>query len=190
MKNNFLSNAINISNNIINQKVKEGMVVVDATVGNGKDTLKLAQKVGELGKVYGFDIQKLAIDNTTTLLKENGIYNRVDLIHDSHVNISNYITNKIDFAIFNLGYLPKGDHSIITKPESTIEAIKSILSFLHINGILIVVSYYGHKGGIKEKNEIENYFKILDQKKFTVVKMDFLNQINNPPIIFCIEKIS
>lgn len=190
MKGKFLINATKISHDLIKLKTKENMIALDATVGNGKDTLLLAKKVGASGIVYGFDIQKLAIDNTLGLLKDNNLNDRVKLINDSHENILKYIDEKLDLAIFNLGYLPKGNHSITTKPKSTLKAIESVLSSLNINGILIVVSYHGHLGGKKERNEVENYLNKLNQKEFTVLKMDFLNQINNPPILFCIEKIT
>ncbi|MGO1368783.1 MAG: class I SAM-dependent methyltransferase [Senegalia sp. (in: firmicutes)] len=189
MKNRFLKNSRLISHQLIDLKLKEGMIAVDATVGNGNDTLLLAKKVGDCGKVYGFDIQDIAIKNTLKTLKDNNLNNRVKLIKDSHENILKYINEKLDLVIFNLGYLPKGDHSIITKAKSTLKAIESVLSYLNENGILIIVSYYGHLGGEEEKEELENYLEKLDQKKFTVLKMNFLNQINSPPILFCIEKI-
>ena len=50
--------------------VKEGDYAVDATLGNGHDTCFLAEIVGDSGKVFGFDIQKEAIESSTTRLKE------------------------------------------------------------------------------------------------------------------------
>jgi len=51
--------------------IRKGDTVVDATCGNGNDTLAMANMVkDELGKgcVYGMDIQKDAIKNTSFLL--------------------------------------------------------------------------------------------------------------------------
>ena len=60
--------------------------------------------------------------------KKNSTFKHVTLIHDGHENILNDIPSDIignvDAAIFNLGYLPKGDKSIVTKPETTIQAIE------------------------------------------------------------------
>lgn len=50
------------------QVVRAGDVVVDATMGNGHDTLALAQLVGPSGTVYGFDIQQEAVDSTAAHL--------------------------------------------------------------------------------------------------------------------------
>lgn len=188
MNKKLIKNATGLAKNIINNKLENGMIAVDATIGNGNDTLELAIGVGSSGKVYGFDIQKVAIENTRKLLINNNMESRVHLIHESHEKLLEYIDEKIDLAIFNLGYLPRGDHSIITKSESTIKAMESILNNLNENGILIVVVYYGHEGGKKEKEDLESYLNNLDQKRFTVLKMDFINQANNPPFVFHIEK--
>lgn len=184
----IVTKATDIAKHIIDLKLKDGMVAVDATVGNGYDTFELAKRVGENGKVIGFDIQEDAIKNTKKLLTSNKLDDRVHLIKDSHENILDYIDIKIDLAIFNLGYLPKGDHSIITKPDSTIKAIQSVLFSLKENGILIVVVYHGHSGGKEEKEKVENYLNNLNQREFSVLKMDFTNQRSNPPFVYCIEK--
>ncbi|MBS4539953.1 class I SAM-dependent methyltransferase [Clostridium sp. D2Q-11] len=189
MSKRLLTKATDLAKHVIDIKLQKGMTAVDATIGNGNDTLELAKRVGSNGKVYGFDIQKVAIDSSKELLEKNNLLDRVELICDSHERISEYINDKIDLAIFNLGYLPSGDHSIITKPNTTLKGIESVLYSLKENGILIVVVYYGHSGGKEEKIAVEKYLNKLDQRKFTVMKMDFINQINNPPFIFCIEKI-
>lgn len=54
-------------------------------------------------------------------------------------------------AIFNLGYLPKGDKTIITKAETTLIAIKEILPRLRKGGLLLLVVYYGHEEEKKKK---------------------------------------
>ncbi|RKD34535.1 tRNA (mnm(5)s(2)U34)-methyltransferase [Thermohalobacter berrensis] len=184
----YFTKATDLAKWIIEKKIKVGSVVVDATVGNGHDTFYLAEKVGKEGKVYGFDIQDSALLNTKKRLVNNNVFDRVELIKDSHEKLDAYVKEKVDLVIFNLGYLPGGDHSIVTKPESTIKAIEKSLLALKKYGILLVVAYYGHKGGKEEKEKVENYLRNLDQKQFNVLKFDFINQINNPPILFGVEK--
>ncbi|WP_425448672.1 class I SAM-dependent methyltransferase [Dethiothermospora halolimnae] len=188
MQARYFIKATEIAKHIIDLKVKEGDVVVDGTVGNGYDTLYLASKVGKCGKVYGFDVQQKAIDNTRDRLVENKLLNRVKLIKDGHEKMFDYIKEKVDLLIFNLGYLPKGDHSIITKPDTTISAIKQGLSLLNNNGILLVVLYYGHEGGEDEKKEVLKFLSNIDQKEFNVLKFNFINQKNKPPILLGVEK--
>ena len=53
----------------------------------------------------------------------------------------------IDAAIFNLGYLPKGDKSVVTKPQTTIAAIEDIFQILSKEGIIVLVIYHGHPEG-------------------------------------------
>ncbi len=96
----------------------------------------------------------------------------------------------IDAAIFNLGYLPKGDKSIVTKPDTTIQAINSLLSLMSIEGIIVLVIYHGHSEGQIEKHALLDYLSTLDQKHAQVLQYQFLNQRNHAPFICAIEKIS
>lgn len=187
-KEKYLINATHLAKTILDNCINIGDIVVDATVGNGHDTEYLANKVGKQGKVYGFDVQELAINNTKDKLEKIRLLERVNLILDGHENIDKYIKENISCAVFNLGYLPKGDHSLITKPETTILGIKKVLSILKKNGIISITMYTGHEGGIDEKNAIEEFVSSLDQKYFSVLKCDFINQKNNPPQLILIEK--
>jgi len=181
-------NTIKISRDFILNFVKEGQVVLDCTVGNGNDTLLLARCVGPQGKVYGFDIQKEAIESTKEKLACENLDNRVILILDGHENIDIHINEKLDFIIYNLGYLPGSDKSIITKKETTLISLKKALEMLKENGLLLITCYTGHKGGLEEKDAVENFLVNLDQKKFNVLKYEFINQKNNPPVLYAIEK--
>lgn len=188
MKYKIINNTISISKDILNQFVKEGDIALDATVGNGFDTLDLARLVGRSGKVYGFDIQKIAIENTKALLNLNGLLDKVILINDSHENIENYIFEQLDLCIYNLGYLPNGDKNIKTSPSSTVISVFKALKLLKQNGILIVISYIGHQGGQEENNVLEAMLRQLNQKKYNVLKNEFINQKNSPPILYIVEK--
>ncbi|MFW5648587.1 MAG: class I SAM-dependent methyltransferase [Candidatus Alkaliphilus sp. MAG34] len=174
---------------VLGGKISKGDVVVDATMGNGNDTLFLARCVGPNGSVFSFDIQQIALDRTLKNLTDNELngYN-VRLIRDSHENIENYPINSISAAMFNLGYLPQGDHSIITRPSSTIKGIKSVLKLLRTRGIISIIIYYGHRGGMEEKQQVLNFVESLSNKDFIVMNCCYINQENNPPVIIFIEK--
>lgn len=188
MKFKELVNTLKISNDIMDKHVQEGDIVLDCTVGNGNDTLRLAKLVGNKGKVYGFDIQEVALDITLKLLTCENLDNRVELIRDSHENIDLYINNKLDFIIYNLGYLPKGDKNIKTKSSSTLISLKKSLELLNKNGIILITSYIGHEGGLDEKDAIEELLLELNQKDYNVIKYNFINQKNYPPILYGVEK--
>lgn len=184
----YIINTSTISKDLIANNVKLGDIVLDCTVGNGNDTLELAKLVGPNGKVYGFDIQSNAISITKNLLEVNNLLDRVNLINDSHENILDYIDESLDFIVYNLGYLPKGDKSIKTSSVSTVKSLRSSISLLSRNGLLIVTAYTRHHGGLEEKQALEKFLSNLDQKKFNTLKYEFINQKNNPPILYAVER--
>lgn len=185
----YFINPIEMIKKITACYVKEGQTVVDCTVGNGNDILMLSKLIGEKGIAYGFDIQAVAIDTTKKLLMKNGLKERTILIHDGHENIEKYIEGKIHLVIYNLGYLPKGDKNIKTHFTTTLESINKALVLLHNNGILLVTCYTGHSGGSIEKKEVGKYLKSLNQKQYNVIEFNFINQKNDPPILYGVEKL-
>ncbi|MFD1030336.1 class I SAM-dependent methyltransferase [Metaplanococcus flavidus] len=170
---------------LLEQTVTEGDNVIDATAGNGHDTLFLAQMVGDAGKVYAFDIQENAVQATRNRVKE---FSNVEVILDSHAKIEQYVKEEIGAAVFNLGYLPKGDHSIITKSETTLSAIRQCIQLLKDNGLVVIVIYSGHEGGSEERDAVLDYVQHLPQTKFDVLKYQFINQQHSPPFLVAIEK--
>lgn len=185
-----IKNSLGQSHDYISLFVKEGDTVVDATCGNGNDTVFLAGLVGEGGRVFSFDIQDRAISNTTKKLNDLELCDRVTLIKDGHQNMDRYIKSPLKAVMFNLGYLPSGDHSLGTKPETTIQAISKSMELLVEGGVITVVIYYGGDSGFEEKEKVLQFLEGIDQKKFIVLRTDFINQANCPPILVCIEKIS
>ncbi|MDR3543945.1 MAG: class I SAM-dependent methyltransferase [Desulfosporosinus sp.] len=188
MMNTFI-NAIEISKTICKLKLRNGDIAVDCTMGNGHDTAFLCQLVGEKGKIYAFDVQESAIINTKKKLQELNLLERAELILDDHQNIDKYIKENVKLVIFNLGYLPGGNHEITTKKETTLEALQKCLELLEPNGIILCVIYPGHENGKLEKEALGSLTSKLSQKDYNVVNICFTNQINNPPELLCIEKV-
>lgn len=182
-------NSLDIAHRIICESVKSGDTVIDATMGNGNDTLLLAKLVGEEGKVFAFDIQDLAIKNTKNKLEIAGLSERVNLINDGHENFDRYISGEISAIMYNLGYLPGGDHNIYTMPETTKASLLIGMKKLRVGGIISIVVYYGGDSGFVEKDDIMEFIKTIDNKKFSVLKCSWENQPNCPPIAIIIEKI-
>lgn len=169
--------------------IEPGDTVVDATAGNGHDTLFLANLVGESGNVFAFDVQKEAIEATAAKLEQSNANKQVTLIHDGHENISTYVQNEVSAAIFNLGYLPGSNHEVVTRGESTIRAIESLLNSLKVGGLIVLVVYHGHGGGKEEKDALLTFVQQLPQSYAHVLSYQFLNQQNTPPFIIAIEKM-
>ncbi|WP_342432689.1 class I SAM-dependent methyltransferase [Neobacillus sp. FSL H8-0543] len=179
--------------NLLKKAVKSGEIVVDATVGNGHDTLFLAELVGESGRVFGFDVQEQAISATKERLSQYGYLERVTIFHTGHEQLEKMIPSeyhgKITGAVFNLGYLPNSDKSIFTRPESTISAVEQMISVLAPEGIIVLVIYHGFPEGAVERDALLSYCQQIDQKTAHVLKYQYINQQNNPPFIIAIEKI-
>ncbi|KGL46594.1 16S rRNA (cytosine(1402)-N(4))-methyltransferase [Listeria newyorkensis] len=185
-----LKSILPFSHDLLTRIILPGDTVVDATIGNGHDTVFLADLVGVNGRVFGFDIQQEAIDATTQLLTEKRVASQVTLLHESHANMAELLPQQteIKVAIFNLGYLPGGDKTITTLADSTIKAINAALSLLTVGGIVILVIYHGHPEGQSEKAAVLNYAEALPQEQFHVLEYRFINQRNNPPFVIAIEK--
>lgn len=187
-----LPRILEFARNILQTAVDEGDVAVDATIGNGHDTLFLAKLVGFTGHVYGFDIQETAITETTLRLEREKQKTHTTLFQTGHEALLEMIPvsdhEKITGAIFNLGYLPKGDKSIVTKPDTTIAAVEQLLTVMPKGGTIVLVVYHGHPEGMDERDALLQFVKDLDQDKVHVLQYGFINQKNNPPFIIAIEK--
>ncbi len=168
-------------------KDKENIIFVDATAGNGLDTLFLCSLFKNNGFVYAFDIQEDAINNTRKLLDSN-LYSNYELIVDSHENVLEYIKDKqIDAALFNLGYLPNSDKAIKTNYITTINAIKNIMSRLKKYGRIYICAYILHDNG-EEAKYILDFISSLSKKEYNVIQLKLLNKENSPPEIYIVEK--
>lgn len=184
----YINKITEVNKIFLDKIVQKGDIVIDATMGNGYDTIYLGNLVGENGKVYAFDVQEEAIKSTKKKVERDNMTDRVELILDGHQNLDKYVKEEISCVVFNLGYLPRAKHVVITKPDTTLEAIKKSLKLLKPNGIISIAAYIGHEGGLEEKNYICEYLDNLNQNEFNVLHMQFTNQINNPPQLILIEK--
>jgi len=137
--------------------VNPGDVVIDATAGNGHDTLFLAQLVGPTGHVFAFDIQQDALDATAKLLGEHRIAHFTAFRRD-HAELADAIPakhrGKIAAVVFNLGYLPGGNRNITTAPGSTFSALHAARSVLMVEGIICATIYRGHLDGPLEAEAV------------------------------------
>lgn len=185
----MIKRSLEFARQLVFETLKDGDIAIDGTAGNGNDTLLLAKGVGEKGKVYAFDIQKEALDNTYKRLVDNKLENRVVLLNESHSSLKDCVREKqVAVIMFNFGYLPGGNHNVITKLESTIPAIEQGLKLLKKNGIMSLMLYPGHYGGKWETDGVLTMVKKLNSKHFTVLHYNFLNLKQFPPQLILIEK--
>lgn len=157
-----------------------GALAVDATAGNGHDTLFLANLVGSTGTVWAFDIQPEALRNTATRLGEHQVsvelrlnsmsaaptgenLSRVIAIEADHAEMAQHLPvemrGRVAAIMFNLGYLPGADKRCITTTSSTLAALDVAIEFLAPGGVLTVVVYPGHAGGQEEAEAVRCWFE-------------------------------
>jgi len=186
----LVPSAVTIAHELAKKIVRPGDTVVDATAGNGNDTIYLAQLVGPSGLVFSFDIQAEAILATRDKLVLANLESRVKLIQDGHENLDKYLSKPIKLIIFNLGYLPGGDKCIITKPATTLAALKKSLSFLESEGLVLFTVYTGHPGGQEEWESIQAYIGQLPKEQYDVVLCTYLNRNVHHPFTIMIQKLN
>jgi len=174
---------LEMAHDFLAQVITPEDIVVDATMGNGHDTLFLAKLAKQ---VYAFDIQEQALEKTSQRIQEAGLTN-VDLIMQGHETVDQFVT-EVKAAIFNLGYLPSADKSIITQPQTTIESLDKLCQMLIKGGRIAIMIYYGHEGGDIERDAVLDFVSQLPQQEYTATIYRTLNQINNPPFLVMIEK--
>ena len=186
--NNLITRTTELAMSVTLRYVNKGDTVVDATCGTGRDTAALAEAVGEEGRVYAFDIQEEALHLTEERLKKQGLTN-VILMMDSFTSMSIVIPeNSASAVVFNLGYLPGGDHSITTTADETIEGLTCAVKTIRPGGMITVVMYDGHEEGAEEKRRVLEWAEALDPGQYHAAYVNLLNQKNDPPEILWITK--
>ena len=166
---------------VLDEYIKEGDCCIDATMGKGGDTYYLCSKTGESGKVYAFDVQADALRQTREKLDKHKM--NAELILDGHEHMKEYVKEMaVSCIMFNLGYLPGGDHTISTRIKTSIPALSSSLKLLKKGGLLSLCIYSGGDTGFEEHDAVLSWLKSLDPHCYLVIKSEFYNRPNHPPV--------
>lgn len=175
----------------IAEHVKPGDLCIDATAGNGNDTEFLCRLVGDTGKVLAFDIQQAAIDSTNRRLKANNLAHIGQAIPDSHVHMNRYAASEsVSCIVFNFGYLPGGDHTLSTRPDTSVQAVNTGLTLLKQGGLMSLCIYSGGDSGFEERDALLSHLKALDSRQYLVVVSSYFNRPNHPPVPALVLKLS
>ncbi len=183
-----LKSARYLAREVILRVVEPGDTVVDATMGNGHDTQMLCETVGPEGRVLAFDVQAKAVEETRNRLRAQGLDGRAELILSGHEHMAEYVKGPVKAVMFNLGWLPGGDHEVTTRWETTRTAVESALNLLSPMGVLVICAYPGHAEGEREKQELAAFLGGLDNRRYNVLHQRFLNAGPGAPECFVIQK--
>ncbi|MCB1792528.1 MAG: methyltransferase domain-containing protein [Gammaproteobacteria bacterium] len=150
-----------VAQHAVAEVVGSGDRVVDATVGNGHDTLFLARQVAPDGRVIGFDVQPAALDATLTRLREAGLDGVATLLASGHEHLHDAVPagwrGDVGAVMFNLGYLPGGDKTRITQAPTTLAALDQAAALLRAGGLLSLLVYRGHAGAADEAAAVASW---------------------------------
>lgn len=180
------SNVLNLMKMAMLPVLLKAEVVVDATAGNGHDTLFLAEHMPQTAHLYAFDVQAEAIAATKERTK--AFAERITYLQQGHETIGEVIPAAIDVAMFNLGYLPGQEHALTTRHETTRKAVGAVLEKLSLHGICAIAVYPGHAEGKVEAAMLMDWLQTLPTKNYTVGCYRLLNHKDTAPYALLIER--
>ena len=91
-------------------------------------------------------------------------------------------------VVFNLGWLPGGDHSVTTHWETTRQAVDSALKLLRPQGVLVICAYPGHVEGDRERQALMDTLAGLPPQEYNVLWHKFLNAGPGAPECFAVQR--
>ena len=182
--------ATEFAHHLLQRSLQPGDWAVDATVGNGHDTLFLAQLVSTTGRVFGFDVQATALKVAAQRVAN---YPQVTLFHAGHEELATRMptqaTGRVNGIMFNLGYLPGAPKETITHSETTLLALRQAVPLLQIGGLLTLILYPGHVGGDAEAAVVRTFAEALPPN-IAVSQYRRLNSRSPAPELLILERQS
>jgi hypothetical protein len=180
--------------------VQPGDTCVDATMGNGFDTLALArlalrpaaEGVPVTGRVLALDVQALALDATRARLADAlspEQLSRCELVHGCHSQLGALLPrDSTKLVAFNLGFLPQKNQAqtskaCVTQPETTAAALRAAADALVPGGCLSVMVYSGHPEGPAEAAVVDAFAAALPPRQWTSTSLCLMNRAAAPRLV-------
>ena len=183
-----LRNARHLAADYMTRTIRWGDTVVDATMGNGKDTLFLAELVGEGGHVHAFDVQPEAVERTRERVHEAGFDGRVSLHLAGHETMKAHVAPGVQAVMFNLGWLPGAEHVVTTLTRTTLTAVQAACELLAPGGIVTICVYPGHEEGRRELEALDAWAASLSVRTYNILRHHFANAPVYTPQLFLIQR--
>lgn len=169
--------------------LRAGDTAIDATCGNGHDTLVLAELVlsEKAGSVFAIDLQPEAIasckHHLSTRLPEI-LFRRIRWKQGCHSSFPpELLPASVALIAYNLGYLPGGCKQLTTRTHTTLESIQAGLLLLKPGGVLSLTCYPGHAEGEVEESALADFTSHLDQTEWSVCHHRWLNRTRAPSLL-------
>ena len=178
-----------LASSVLREVIVEGDIVIDATAGNGHDTMFLAECVGPGGRVLAFDLQENAIRSAREKAEKAGFGDRVEFFHTSHGQMADHAgAETVAAVMFNLGYLPGDDHALTTRTPETIVALDAAATLLKPHGALSVLCYPGHPEGATEAAAVEAWMTLKSTDGWRVAKYELPGTLRPAPFLLLAGK--
>ncbi len=186
----LFSSHLQLAHSYWHRLLRPGDCAIDATCGNGKDTLELARLVlkdNEDGLVFSLDIQETALQNARVLLAEHltlSQMNRVHFLRQSHVEFPlTTKTRPVRLIVYNLGYLPGGDKTLTTITATTLMSVEQACHIVMPGGAISITCYPGHPEGFLEQEALLAWIKQLSSSVFNICFHSFPNRKTSPSLL-------
>ncbi len=181
------------------QLLQPGDCAIDATCGNGHDTLKLCELAlsPEGGRIYAFDIQEHALKATQNLLQSKlaaELLTQVTYINKCHSDFKGAMESAIygpgqfqlepvKLVVYNLGYLPGSDKALTTAVNTTLQSIHAAAELIVPGGLISITCYPGHPEGALEETAILEMTASLSRFEWSCCYHRWINKKNAPSLL-------
>lgn len=186
---------LDLAHNYWSKVVKTGDTVIDATCGNGHDTLILAKLAlnDEKGELIAIDVQPQAIESTKTRLATELpelILGRIRFVAGCHSQFPGDIEKEsVALIVYNLGYLPGGDKTVTTTCPNTLQSLEAALPLIGIGGMISITCYPGHSEGKREEEMLIEFSRTLDPRLWSCCLHSWINRQASPSLLVCQKKM-
>ena len=175
--------AVQFCHDFLAARLAPGGLYIDATCGNGHDTLFLCGLAGENGRVLGLDIQPAAVEATNRRLAAAGFGGVGRAVLCGHENLLTLVEpGTADCVLFNFGWLPGADHAVHSGTATTLPALRAACTALRPGGVLAAVLYSGSVIGSGEKQAALDFFRSLPLTQYTALVCEFANWADTAPL--------
>jgi methylase of polypeptide subunit release factors len=187
----ILQSAVKLAHHYWEQLLLSGSTVIDATCGNGKDTIQLLKMISPTGKIFACDIQEEAIARARKNIESELSLEAVEqvcFIHGCHSLFPKEIEkDSVHLVVYNLGYLPGADKTCVTQSDTTLKSIQSALHLVKVGGALSIICYPGHAGGDEEESLIHQWSTTLSPEAWIICRHVWCNRNKAPSLIFIVR---
>lgn len=175
--------AVRLVHRMLTDVLAPGGLYLDATCGNGHDTLFLCGLAGPKGRVIGLDIQPAAVQATNALLAQKGMEQIGRAVQADHSDLARFAPpGSADCVMFNFGWLPGAPHEVHSQADNSLRALQAGLDALKPGGVLSAVLYSGKVIGDSEKRAALDFFRSLPLTRYTVLVCQFANWAEEAPL--------